>query len=871
MYKEKKNYIKKNYIKKNLKGVGRHYIKKKNTIKARIKELGIKLPIFVNYGIASISIILLTFLIYQDFLLYNLIVNNSDSVIIGTHPVSERYIYYPEEHYITIFVQHYPWYAYTYLGYYILGDIEVKFFYELLSKETEHLERLLYGPRLDNGYSFFFFEEITMSIVFNIIMIPILILLFLVLNEKNEIKGSYRASVINTIILLILFFSFICLINYLLIRLNTVEDSEYLQLYNNSYIKDVLLQEFYGYKEKNMVEAIRGNILEIFAENVLKTAIEAKVTYGEYYDMLGRVRVSAKNYKTSRGCPACAEMMTIFKDIETNTGIHYNVKLPFNLVDIYVTHYLTYIELELWRFHPKSIEIGNKFKYITEFLISLLPERDRIEANIDVNTIPYLEPYEYAKGKSITAIIRQWEGNPQRLYADNDILNKFYYKYEQRLDEISYEHKKVMEVPYIHRLYNRCIKIQKEINHLLFKIKICTINDRIPHRLGRKILTQLRMIAVIFHKQGLIFGEEGDSTYKRNLMCYIKNYYLEDKKLCEYGLQVKNWENQNVHCFNKKGTEYYSLQYSVDNLSIIFILLTNFLIIICIYNNFSLRYDGAKIKLYFICFMVLQILLTLTFLAENLIVFFICFESVLIPMFFIIGIWGIRRRKVKASYYLMFYTLMGSIFMLFIIMYISIEQADLGGNMNLSNLSLRNWGFNYEIIFFILFFISFAIKIPIVPFHLWLPEAHVEAPTMGSVILAGILLKLGGYGFIKILIPIFTKAAYFLTPYCFVLCLISVIYVSITTIRQIDLKKVIAYSSIAHMSFVVLGIFSFNLQGLSGSIFLMFSHGLVSSGLFLLIGSLYDKFHTRLIKYFSGLYLVMPIFSMIFFFLYYVI
>ena len=188
------------------------------------------------------------------------------------------------------------------------------------------------------------------------------------------------------------------------------------------------------------------------------------------------------------------------------------------------------------------------------------------------------------------------------------------------------------------------------------------------------------------------------------------------------------------------------------------------------------------------------------------------------------------------------------------------------GTFDLQILWLANFPFIYQVILFTSFFASFAVKIPMVPFHIWLPEAHAEAPTAGSVILAGVLLKLGGYGFLRFSIPLFPLASIYFTPIIFTLSLIAIIYASLTTLRQIDLKKIIAYSSVSHMGFVTIGIFSFNTHGIEGSIILMLSHGLVSSALFLCIGVLYDRYKTRIIKYLSGLVQVMPIFISFFLF-----
>jgi len=298
----------------------------------------------------------------------------------------------------------------------------------------------------------------------------------------------------------------------------------------------------------------------------------------------------------------------------------------------------------------------------------------------------------------------------------------------------------------------------------------------------------------------------------------------------------------------------------LDGISLLFVILTTFLVPVCLLTGWSTI--TQSVKGYFIAFLVLESLMLAVFCILDLLLFYVFFESVLIPMFFIIGIWGSRERKIRAALQFFLYTLFGSVFMLLGILFIYFQV----GTTDLQILSTTEFSFARQSILWLAFFASFAVKVPMVPVHIWLPEAHVEAPTAGSVILAGILLKLGTYGFLRFSLPLFPEATLYFTPLVYTLSVIAILYTSLTTLRQIDLKKIIAYSSVAHMNFVTLGMFSLNIQGIEGSLLLMLSHGLVSSSLFLCIGALYDRHHTRLVRYYGGTVQIMPIFSLIFFF-----
>ena len=302
-------------------------------------------------------------------------------------------------------------------------------------------------------------------------------------------------------------------------------------------------------------------------------------------------------------------------------------------------------------------------------------------------------------------------------------------------------------------------------------------------------------------------------------------------------------------------------QTGLDGISLFFLILSTFLIILCVLTGFTTVKNF--LKEYMICFLLLEFFLIQVFCVLDILLFYIFFESVLLPMFLIIGIWGSRERKIKAAYQFFLYTLIGSLFTLLaiLVIYFEVGTTDI--------LVLWNFDFSFErqIFLWIAFFLSFSIKIPMIPFHIWLPEAHSEAPTSGSIILAGILLKLGGYGFLRFSLPLLPEASIYFTPIIYVLSLVAIIYASLTTLRQVDLKKIIAYSSISHMGLVTLGLFSYNIEALEGSIFLMVSHGLISSALFFCIGILYDRYHTRILKYYSGLVVVMPLFVIYFLFL----
>lgn len=302
---------------------------------------------------------------------------------------------------------------------------------------------------------------------------------------------------------------------------------------------------------------------------------------------------------------------------------------------------------------------------------------------------------------------------------------------------------------------------------------------------------------------------------------------------------------------------YYELY--IDNISISFIVLTTFLIPITLgLGLINIKY---RLKEYLIYFFLIEILLINFFLVTNLLLFYIYFEAILIPMFLIILIWGSRKRKIHASYLFFFFTLVGSLFMILGILWLYLYI----GELNIQILQYIILSKEHQLILWLLFFIAFAVKVPIYPVHGWLPEAHVEAPTGGSIILAGVLLKLGLYGMLRVLTVLFPIANIYYTPLVLTLSFISVIFISIIILQQIDLKKIIAYSSIAHMNFVVIGIFSNNIYGIEGAVFTMLSHGLISSMLFFCIGVLYDRYGERNLLYYNNIAQIMPYFTFFFF------
>lgn len=298
------------------------------------------------------------------------------------------------------------------------------------------------------------------------------------------------------------------------------------------------------------------------------------------------------------------------------------------------------------------------------------------------------------------------------------------------------------------------------------------------------------------------------------------------------------------------------LIFGVDGISLFFLVLTTLIFPFTILASWNLKNS----KLLMINLLLIEFFLILTFTVLDLFLFCLFFESLLIPMFFIIISWGNRERRIKALSYFFLYTLFGSVFLLLALFILYFEFQ----STSFSVLMFHDLSHDKQLVVWLLLFLVFAIKIPIFPFHIWLPEAHVEAPTVGSVLLAGLLLKLGGYGMLRFLF-LFNYARYYYQPLILTLCLISILFSSMMALRQLDMKRIIAYSSIAHMNFALLGYFSNTIYGIMGGTLLMVSHGIVSSALFLLVGVLYDRYHTRNIYYYGGLVQIMPLFALFFF------
>jgi len=297
----------------------------------------------------------------------------------------------------------------------------------------------------------------------------------------------------------------------------------------------------------------------------------------------------------------------------------------------------------------------------------------------------------------------------------------------------------------------------------------------------------------------------------------------------------------------------------IDGFALMLIMLSVFLMPICI--GASWRSITTRVPEYMAAFLFTEVLMIGTFAAQDLFLFYVFFEAGLIPMYLIIGIWG-GANRIYASYKFFLYTLLGSVLMFIAMLY----MAKTAGTTSIPALLNYDFPAHVQTWLWLAFFASFAVKMPMWPVHTWLPDAHVQAPTAGSVILAGVLLKLGGYGFLRFLLPMFPEASGQLTWLIFGLSAVAVIYTSLVALVQSDMKKLIAYSSVAHMAIVTIGLFAFNRQGIEGAMIMMLSHGLVSGALFLCVGVIYDQLHTREISRYGGLAINMPRYAILFLF-----
>jgi NADH-quinone oxidoreductase subunit M len=295
----------------------------------------------------------------------------------------------------------------------------------------------------------------------------------------------------------------------------------------------------------------------------------------------------------------------------------------------------------------------------------------------------------------------------------------------------------------------------------------------------------------------------------------------------------------------------------VDGISVLFVILSTFLTPLCILSSYGAV--NTRVKEYMIAFLVLETLMVGMFCALDMVLFYVFFEGVLIPMFLIIGVWG-GARRIYAAFKFFLYTLLGSVLMLLAIL----AMYFVAGTTDVPTLMTTDFPRSMQMWLWLAFFASFAVKVPMWPVHTWLPDAHVEAPTAGSVILAGVLLKMGGYGFLRFSIPMFPEATEYFTPLVYTLSVVAIIYTSLVALAQEDMKKLIAYSSVAHMGFVTIGMFTLNTQGVEGSIFQMLSHGIVSGALFLCVGVVYDRLHTREIARYGGVVNNMPKYALVF-------
>ncbi len=380
------------------------------------------------------------------------------------------------------------------------------------------------------------------------------------------------------------------------------------------------------------------------------------------------------------------------------------------------------------------------------------------------------------------------------------------------------------------------------------------------------IVTFLPLIGALI----ILFGVKGDTPQARENARWAAMWAVSATFLISlfllFGFDPSNTDFQFVEEHSWLGALRYKV--GVDGVSILFVMLTTFIMPLAIYASWGVN---TRVQEYMAAFLVLETLMIGVFVALDVILFYLFFEGGLIPMFLIIGIWG-GKDRIYASFKFFLYTLLGSLLML-IAMIAMVQDA---GTTDIAELLRHDFsaapmtllGFEiaggFQTLLWLAFFASFAVKMPMWPVHTWLPDAHVQAPTAGSVVLAAILLKMGGYGFLRFSLPMFPVASELMANFVFVLSCVAIVYTSLVAMMQEDIKKLIAYSSVAHMGFVTLGVFAANRQGVDGAIFQMISHGFISGALFLCVGVIYDRMHTREIRAYGGLVERMPLYATVF-------
>ncbi len=369
------------------------------------------------------------------------------------------------------------------------------------------------------------------------------------------------------------------------------------------------------------------------------------------------------------------------------------------------------------------------------------------------------------------------------------------------------------------------------------------------------ILTTMMLVPLAGAILCLFVGNQGDGAAARGIALA--------STLATFALGILLWVNYDIGGAQWQFQESYDLfagfsyALGIDGISLMLIMLSVFLMPICVLASWEAI--TKRVGEYMAAFLFMEVLMIGTFAAQDLFLFYIFFEAGLIPMYLIIGVWG-GDNRIYASYKFFLYTLLGSVLMLVAMFWMTATA----GTSDIPTLMEYPFPEGAQTWLWLAFFASFAVKVPMWPFHTWLPDAHVQAPTAGSVILAGVLLKLGGYGFIRFSLPMFPEASADFAWLVFILSMIAVIYTSLVALVQADMKKLIAYSSVAHMAIVTVGLFAFNVQGLEGAMLIMLSHGLVSGALFLCVGVIYDRLHTREIERYGGLSINMPYYAIFF-------